>query len=190
MITKVIKTNKNLLSRTENTNFMDKTFKYKQLDNNKEVYSGNSNGIFRESPNKCRIIELIRLSSVTRDIAKPFIELIYLTSLLEITADKQVLDTNVVKVYENICLIKLQESKLMFDAREELSRVVSSDVDTITPGFRMIYQMTTEDNLNRLDILFSENQSDMDREKLELGLRLMKKGNQLRQQHKGQNKTF
>lgn len=43
----------------------------------------------------------------------------------------------------------------------------------------MIYQITSDDNLSRFDIHFSEDRDKEIEEKMELGLRLTEKGNKL-----------
>lgn len=94
------------------------------------------------------------------------------------------------QLHEQVCRNKVHKIFLIFDARDELSRVVTSNVDTIAPGFRIIYQVTIEDNLDRFDIFYSPDAQIANTEKMELGLRLMEKRNVMRTLYKGQNKTF
>lgn len=41
----------------------------------------------------------------------------------------------------------------IFAAKDEMARVVTSDVDAIIPGFRMIYQSANDENLYKFDIM-------------------------------------
>lgn len=63
-------------------------------------------------------------------------------------------------------------------------------MDAVSSGFRMIYQTAIDDNLDRFDIYFDKDKIISNKEKMELGLRLMEKGNIMKTQYKGQYKTF
>lgn len=66
-----------------------------------------------------------------------------------------------------------------------MARVITSDVDAIAPGFRLIYQTILDDNLDRFDIHYDQEDKIAVSEKIEVGLRLMEKGNLMRNQYKG-----
>jgi len=135
-------------------------------------------------------MELARISNVDRKITSNFISLIFLTSYAEITRAFMESTPTKLATYENIYTIKISELNEYYNAKNELARVITSDVDALSPGIRQIYQTTSEDNLAKFDIFFSEKESEADMEKVELGLRLMEKGNDYRKTRVSQDVTF
>jgi len=70
------------------------------------------------------------------------------------------------------------------------SKAVSSNVDMILKDFRQFFQLTMNDDLRRFDLMYSEDDTIADEEKMTLGLTLMEKGNTYRKIYKGQSITF
>lgn len=92
------------------------------------------------------MIELVSAIGQDNIPAKRFIRLIDLTSYAESIHCFRERKDNLNRRFEQIYRNKLHKFSLIFDAREKLD-MITSDVDLISPGFHMIYQITNDDNL-------------------------------------------
>jgi len=182
----------NCMSGNLQTDFLDHSVFFKLEDTDgTSMFTGNSNGILKEPPSNLRVTEAARCTGISNQDAVSFVKLVYLTSYLESISDIVDQSSKSKKQkFEQVCLNKLDLLKHIFDAKDEMARVITSDVDSIASGFRMIYQTTIDDNLDRFDIYFDKEKVISNKEKMELGLRLMEKGNLMQTQYKGQYKTF
>lgn len=84
----------------------------------------------------------------------------------------------------------LVQNKKVYVAKDELNKVIRSDVQVVPSRFRLIYQLTGDDNLSRFNIVFSDEAQIMEKEKMELGLSLIKNNNNFRNIYKRQYKCF
>lgn len=89
---------------------------------------------------------LARIINVDKKISINFVSLVFLTSYAEITRSFTESTPTKLNQYENIFISKLKELNSFYEAKSELARVITSDVDTLSPGFRQIYQSTSNDN--------------------------------------------
>jgi len=154
-----------------------------------KLFNGNMNGIFKDNIMNLKVSKLTRINNISKEDAIKFLFLTFLTSYIEATSVMSA-EQNVNKAnFENKYTYKNKELIDYFNSKNELARVVSSDVDPMSPGICQIYQTTSDDNLQKFDIFFSEIE-ELYEEKLELGLRLMEKGNEYRKTKVAQDITF
>jgi len=84
----------------------------------------------------------------------------------------------------------LEQLKLTYSAKNEYKISLTPEVDVLPSGFRLIYQLLIDNDLRRFDFMYSTDILISEREKMEIGLRLMERGNMLRKEARGLNRTF
>lgn len=84
------------------------------------MFTGNNNGIFKESPSSLRVIEAARCTGVSNQDAVSFVKLVFLTSYLKnVTGNIDQQSKSKKQKFEQICLNKLDLLKHIFEVKDE-----------------------------------------------------------------------